>query len=204
MKFSRIATALLLVAALFVLVACRIAPMAPGGAMPMAAPATSAPLPQPEAGKLTVVDVRARPAPLAGGNGAVYMTVLNGLDAPVRLVSAASAAADVVETHETVEDQGVMKMIMRPDGYAIPAGEALELKPGGKHIMLIGLAQPLNPGDSFEVTINFDNGESMTMTVPVVEMTMTMPMGATQGGDMDMAAPMQHGDAGQAMATPTP
>ena len=79
-----------------------------------------------------------------------------------------------------------------------------ELKPGGKHIMLIGLAQPLNPGDSFEVTINFDNGESMTMTVPVVEMTMTMPMGATQGGDMDMAAPMQHGDAGQAMATPTP
>ena len=75
MKFSRIATALLLVAALFVLAACRIAPMAPGGAMPMAA-ATAAPLPQPEAGKLTVVDVRARPAPLAGGNGAVYMTCL--------------------------------------------------------------------------------------------------------------------------------
>ena len=193
MKFSRIATALLLVAALFVLVACRIAPMA--------APATSAPLPQPEAGKLTVVDVRARPAPLAGGNGAVYMTVLNGLDTPVRLVSAASAAADVVETHETMEEQGVMKMVMMPDGFEIPAGAALELKPGGKHIMLIGLAQPLNPGDSFEVTINFDNGESMTMTVPVVEMTMTMPMGNMQGSDMDMSAPMQHSEG---MATPTP
>ena len=193
MKFSRIATALLLVAALFVLVACRIAPMA--------APATSAPLPQPEAGKLTVVDVRARPAPLAGGNGAVYMTVLNGLDTPVRLVSAASAAADVVETHETMEEQGVMKMVMMPDGFEIPIGAALELKPGGKHIMLIGLAQPLNPGDSFEVTINFDNGESMTMTVPVVEMTMTMPMGNMQGSDMDMSAPMQHSEG---MATPTP
>ena len=200
MKFSRIATALLLVAAFFVLAACRIAPMAPGGAMPMAA-ATAAPLPQPEAGKLTVVDVRARPAPLAGGNGAVYMTVLNGLDTPVRLVSAASAAADVVETHETVEEQGVMKMVMLPDGYEIPAGAALELKPGGKHIMLIGLAQPLNPGDSFEVTLNFDNGETMTLTAPVVEMTMSMPMGDMQGSDMDMSAPMQHGEG---MATPTP
>ncbi|MEI2726749.1 MAG: copper chaperone PCu(A)C [Verrucomicrobiota bacterium] len=167
----------------------------------MAAPATSAPLPQPEAGKLTVVDVRARPAPLAGGNGAVYMTVLNGLDTPVRLVSAASAAADVVETHETMEEQGVMKMVMMPDGFEIPAGAALELKPGGKHIMLIGLAQPLNPGDSFEVTINFDNGETMTLTAPVVEMTMAMPMGNMQGSDMDMTAPMQQGEG---MATPAP
>ena len=201
MNFPRIATALLLVASLFVLAACRMAPMAPGGAMPMAADATMAPLPQPEAGKLTVVDVRARPAPLAGGNGAVYMTVLNGLDRTVRLVSAASMAAEVVETHETVEEQGVMKMVMLPDGYEIPAGEALELKPGGKHIMLIGLAQPLNPGDSFEVTLNFDDGEAMTVTAPVVEMTMSMPMGNMQGSDMDMTAPMEQGEG---MATPTP
>jgi len=200
MEITRMATALLLVAAMFVLAACRLGPV---GSMPMASgdSAAMAPAPQPEAGKLTVVDVRARPAPLTGGNGAAYMTVLNGLDAPVRLVSAASAAAEFVETHETVEEQGVMKMIMLPDGYEIPAGAALELRPGGKHIMLIGLAQPLNPGDSFELTLNFDNGESMTLTVPVVEMTMTMPMGAMPGGDMDMSAPMEHGGA---MATPTP
>jgi copper(I)-binding protein len=202
MEITRMATALLLVAAMFVLAACRLGPV---GSMPMApgdaAMTEPAPPPAPEPGKLTVVDVRARPAPLAGGNGAAYMTVLNGLDAPVRLVSAASAAAEFVETHETVEEQGVMKMIMLPDGYEIPAGAALELRPGGKHIMLIGLTQPLNPGDSFELTLSFDNGESMTVTVPVVEMTMTMPMGAMPGGDMDMSAPMEHGGA---MATPTP
>jgi copper(I)-binding protein len=67
--------------------------------------------------------------------------------------------------------------------------------------MLIGLAQPLNPGDSFDVTLNFDNGETMTLTVPVVEMTMAMPMGDMQGGDTDTSAPMQHGEG---MATPTP
>jgi copper(I)-binding protein len=199
MNRLRMATALWLVAALFVLAGCR---MGPVGSMPMAsneAPAVAAP--QPEAGKLTVVDVRARPAPLAGGNGAVYLTVLNGLDVPVRLASATSAVAATVETHETVEEQGVMKMTMLPDGYEIPAGSVLELKPAGKHIMLIGLAQPLNPGDSFDVTLNFDNGETMTLTVPVVEMTMAMPMGDMQGGDTDTSAPMQHGEG---MATPTP
>jgi len=202
MKITRTATALLLVAAMFVLAACR---LAPAGTMPMApgdaAMTEPAPLPEPEPGQLTVVDMRARPAPLEGGNGAAYMTVLNGLDVPVRLVSAASTVAEFVETHETMEEQGVMKMVMLPDGYEIPAGAVLELKPGGKHIMLIGLAQPLNLGDSFELTLSFDNGESMTVTVPVVEMTMTMPMGNMQGGDMDMSAPMEHGGA---MATPTP
>lgn len=200
MKMTRMATALLLVAAMLALAACR---MGPVGSMPMAsgdaAMTEPAPAPQPEPGTLTVIDVRARPAPLAGGNGAAYMTVLNGLDVPVRLASAASAAAEFVETHETMEEQGVMKMVMLPDGYEIPAGAVLELKPGGKHIMLIGLAQPLNLGDSFELTLNFDNGESMTVTVPVVEMT--MPMGAMPAGDMDMSAPMEHGGA---MATPTP
>lgn len=148
---------------------------APMAGMDMNAMATEAPLPEPEAGKLTIVEVRARPAPLAGGTGAVYFTVLNGLDTDVQLVSAASAAANVVETHETVSENGVMKMIPLPDGYTVPAGEALVLKPGGKHIMLINLVEPLEPGDTVDLTVNFDNGESMDLSVPVLDMQMNMP-----------------------------
>ena len=158
----------------------------PQGAMPMAEMAATEAPPQPEPGKLTIVDVRARPAPLAGGTGAVYFTVLNGLDTAVQLVSAESAAAAAVETHETTNENGVMKMSPLPEGYAIPAGEALVLQPGGKHIMLIGLVEPLAPGDSVELTVNFDNGENMALTVPVMDMQMS---------GMDMSGGAMAGDA---------
>ena len=158
------------------------------GAMPMAEMAATDAPPQPEPGKLTIVDVRARPAPLAGGTGAVYFTVLNGLDQAVQLVSASSPAAEVVETHETTNENGVMKMSPLPDGYPIAAGEALLLQPGGKHIMLIGLVEPLEPGDEVELTVNFDNGESMALTVPVMDMQMSgMNMGDMEMGGEAMA-----------------
>src|SRR3954469_7511125 len=89
------------------------------GAQPTAATTAQQPMlvPSPEPGKLTVVDVRARPAPLEGGNGAVYMTVLNGLDTPVRLASVAGSAAAAIELHESMNDNGVMKMEPHPDGF---------------------------------------------------------------------------------------
>jgi copper(I)-binding protein len=181
-------TTLALLAA--VLTGC--APLQQAGSMAgmdMNAMATEAPLPEPEPGKLTIVEVRARPAPLAGGTGAVYFTVLNGLDNDVQLVSAASPAANVVETHETVSENGVMRMVPLPDGYTVPAGEALLLKPGGKHIMLIDIIEPLEPGDTVDLTVNFDNGESIDLSVPVLDMQMTMPA--------NMQMPDMHSDGGE-------
>lgn len=184
------------------LAGCTTMPMQPGDAMPAASDmATEAPLPEPEPGKLTIVDVRARPAPLAGGTGAVYFTVLNGLDADVQLVSAASPAANAVETHETVTEEGVMKMIPQPAGYTVPAGEALLLQPGGKHIMLIDLLAPLAPGDELELTVTFDNGEVIELTVPVLDMQMNMPANMQMP---DQAGDMEGHTMDAAEATPTP
>lgn len=186
------------------LAGCTALPMQPGGAMnDMGAMTTEAPLPEPEPGKLTIVDVRARPAPLAGGTGAVYFTVLNGLDTDVQLVSVSSPAANAVETHETVAENGVMKMVPLPDGYTVPAGEALVLKPGGKHIMLIDVIEPLAPGDELSLTVNFDNGETMELTVPVLDMQMNMPTnmqmpdqaGAMAGHEMPAADATHEHDA---------
>ncbi|MBE2239710.1 MAG: copper chaperone PCu(A)C [Caldilineaceae bacterium] len=193
---------LLLVLLVAGLAGCTVAPMQPADATTAMsemsgadAMATEAPLPEPEPGKLTIVDVRARPAPLVGGTGAVYFTVLNGLDTAVQLVSAASPAANVVETHETIAEDGVMKMIPQLDGYPIPAGEALVLKPGGKHIMLIDVVKALEPGDEVNLTVNFDNGESMELTVPVLDMQMNMPMNMEMP---DAAGAMaEHGDMAQ-------
>jgi len=148
---------------------------------------------KPEPGKITIVDARSRPSPMSAANGATYMVVLNGLDTDVQLVSAESDISEVVETHETVNDEGVMRMIPMPDGYPVPAGGMVELKPGGKHIMLINLVAPLETGQEFDLTVNFDNGESMTITVPVVEMDgMPMDMDMDGEGEMDMDDDGEH------------
>ena len=156
--------------------------------------ATAAPLP--EAGVLAIVDARARPAPLPGGTSAIYFTVLNGLDRPVQLVSAASPAARAVETHETVAEEGVMKMIPLPDGYPVPAGTTLVLQPGGKHIMLVDLVEPLAPGDTIELTVTFDNGQTFELNVPVLDPQLNRPVDAegreALGGPQDQPVTHDH------------
>lgn len=69
-----------------------------------------------------------------------------------RLVSAASPVAGVVEIHEMAMDGDVMRMRAVP-GLDLPAGKMVELKPGGYHVMLLDLKQPLKAGDSVPVTL---------------------------------------------------
>ena len=165
----------------------------PLSGLPVAGPPTAA---APVPGQLAVAGVMARPAPLAGGNGAVYLTVLNGLDQAVQLLSASSPAADVVELHETVEENGVMRMMPRPEGFTVPAGGSVELKPGGKHVMLIGLAQPLNTGDTVDLQLTFDNGATIALAAPVADMSGARPgmtdMGAHDHGDTAGAESHDH------------
>lgn len=146
-----------------------------GGMMPAA--------PQPEPGKVTVVDARARATPPMAESAGAFMTVLNGLDKPIRLVSAEAQVSSVVELHETKEEGGVMKMIPQPDGFEIPAGEALMLMPGGKHVMFIGLLQPLVAGEELTVKLNFEGADPIELQVPIVEMGDMGNMGqGTEGG----------------------
>ena len=80
-------------------------------------------------------------------------------------------------------------MIPLPDGYTVPAGEALVLKPGGKHIMLIDLTRPLVTGDVFSLTLNFEDGSGLTIHVPVAESgaMMPAPMPAPMPGHAELA-----------------
>lgn len=70
-----------------------------------------------------------------------------------RLVSASSPVAGVVEIHEMSMDGGVMKMRALSQGLELPAGKAVELKPGGFHVMLMDLKQQLKDGDAVAVTL---------------------------------------------------
>jgi periplasmic copper chaperone A len=102
----------------------------------------------------------------SAANGAVYMTVTNRGATGDAIVAAASDAARAVELHEVKNDGGVMAMrpVARMD---VPAGGQLQLKPGGYHVMLLGLTRDLNAGDMVKVTVTFEKAGPMTIAVPV-------------------------------------
>ncbi|WP_345794638.1 copper chaperone PCu(A)C [Thauera sp. JM12B12] len=85
-------------------------------------------------------------------------------DADARLVSAASPVAGVVEIHEMVMDKDVMKM-NRVDGLALPAGQAVELKPGGYHVMLMDLKDQVKEGDQVPLTLIVENKDGSRQTI---------------------------------------
>lgn len=99
--------------------------------------------------------------------GVGYMTIENkGKDAD-RLTGATTDAAAKVEVHETKIEGGVMKMRFMPDGLEIKPGATVTLKPGSYHLMLMGLAKPLLPGETVPVTLNFAKGGPVTVGMPV-------------------------------------
>jgi hypothetical protein len=100
------------------------------------------------------------------GTGAVYVTLSNSGAQADALVSASTDAAQTVELHETKQEAGVMKM--RPvKTIPVPAGGKTELKPGGYHIMLMGLKHDLKPGDKVAVTLEFEHGGRVRVEAPV-------------------------------------
>ncbi len=81
-----------------------------------------------------------------------------------KLVSAQSPVAGVVEVHEMSMDGNVMKMRAVPS-VELPAGQAVELKPGGYHVMLMDLKQPLKNGESVPLTLVIEGKDGKRETL---------------------------------------
>ena len=114
--------------------------------------------------QLEVSNAWARATPAKAETGAAYLMIVS--PTPDRLLSASSPVAKKAELH-TMEMAGMI-MKMRPiAGLDIPAGQPVDLKPGGEHIMLIGLQQPLREGQSFTLTLNFEKAGARTVSVAV-------------------------------------
>ena len=82
-----------------------------------------------------------------------FVTLTSTTDAKV--VGAASPAAKTAEIHESMTHGGVNHM-HAVEAVALPAGKAVQLKPGGHHVMLMGLARPLAPGDTVPITFTIE------------------------------------------------
>lgn len=149
--------------------------------LPSAALAQSATASQP----LVISNVWSRPAQRSRV-GVVYLTVA-GSGAADRLLSVSSEVADRVELHQSMSDNGVMRM--RPvQGLAVPANGKVTLSPGGYHLMLIGLHKDLNPGESFPVILTFQNSGNLTATATVRKPASATGSGGDVGHDMSHMA----------------
>lgn len=99
--------------------------------------------------------------------GAVFLTVdNNGLDDDV-LMGGISPLADRVEVHETKRDASGTVTTPLPRGLPVPAGESIELRPGGYHLVLTGLALNLEEGRSIPLTLSFARGGDVVVDVKI-------------------------------------
>lgn len=102
----------------------------------------------------------------ANGNGAGFMSLRNAGAQPDRLLSAASPIARVAELHTHIREGEVMRM--RPvNDIPVPAGQTVELRPGGLHIMLIGLNAPLVQGARVPLTLRFERAGEVQVELAV-------------------------------------
>jgi len=101
--------------------------------------------------------------PVGGG----FVMIKNGGGDDDRLVSASSPAAGAVELHEMAMQGEVMKMRKLNDGIPVPAGETVELKSGGLHLMFMQVKTPFQEGDTVPVTLTFEKAGSIELTLPV-------------------------------------
>ncbi len=99
----------------------------------------------------------ARAVPPMARNSGAFMVLRNPGEQPVRVIGARSDVSEVTELHTHIHDRGVMRM-RRVDFIEVPARGQVELKPGGYHVMLIGLKRPLQAGDPVHLVLTLDNG----------------------------------------------
>lgn len=97
---------------------------------------------------------------------AAYMRIVNNGSEPDHLVAASSPAAGKVELHDNIRDGDVMKM-REVKTIEIKPGDKVELKPAGLHMMVLDLKQPLKPGQSLPMTLQFEKAGKIQVDVPV-------------------------------------
>ena len=114
--------------------------------------------------QLEVSNAWARATPGKAENGAAYLTIQS--PTPDRLLSVSTPAAKKAELHTMSMEGMVMKMRPLAD-LDIPAGQPVTLKPGGQHVMLLGLDAPLREGQSCPLTLTFEKAGTRTVTVAI-------------------------------------
>ena len=117
---------------------------------------------------VVVEDAWARASIGTSRPGAAYMTLRNTGNDPVTLVGLATPLAMMPDIHETTTDSNGVSSMGPVGEITIPAGESVSLEPGGMHAMLMRLQTKMIEGETFQLTLNFADGGTLTVDVPIL------------------------------------
>ncbi|MFC6746729.1 copper chaperone PCu(A)C [Methylobacterium persicinum] len=128
--------------------------------------------------------------PQRGEGGGGYLSVTNTGAEPDTLTGGTFDEAGSVEIHSMSMEGGVMKMAPVENGLVVKPGETVTLKPGGLHLMFLGLKDPLKKGQTVKGTLTFAKAGSVPVTFTVESLAAKAP---GQGGmEMEHGASHQH------------
>jgi periplasmic copper chaperone A len=127
------------------------------------------------AGGLQIVGPWARATPKGSTVSAGYLTITNKGQETDRLIGGSLLSASRFEVHTTVTENGVARM-RQVTSLEIKPGETVELKPGGMHVMFMGLKQPMTSGQTIQGTLVFEKAGTVAIEFAV------QPPGAPAGG----------------------
>ena len=133
-------------------------------------------------GSIRITGPWARATAAGATVGGAFLTIANTGSSADRLTAASTPAAATTELHQTVNDNGVVKMTPIP-ALDLPPGQKVSLAPGGYHLMLMGLKGQLKEGDSFPLTLTFEKAGKVDVTVKVEK---AGAMGSDDMGGMNM------------------
>lgn len=120
-------------------------------------------------GNITISSNWIRATPPAARVGGGFFVVTNSGDTDDTLIGVEFSGAKKSEIHQMKVNDGIMTMRPLAEGIVVPAGGKIELKPGGYHLMLMGISEQLTDGQIFPVTLTFANAGKVTLDFPVLE-----------------------------------
>lgn len=118
------------------------------------------------ADSVSVMNPYVRAVPAGQPNSAAFMMLKNTSNQDRAIVNARSSASKVVELHTHKKEGGMMRM-RQIEKIVVKANSKTVLKPGGLHIMFIGLKQSFKAGNKVDLELEFDNGEKIMLTAPI-------------------------------------
>ena len=136
-----------------------------------------------KAGDLQITSMWTRATPGSAKVAGGYFTVTNTGAASDRLVSATSPASGKVEVHEMSMANGVMTMRPLEAGLVVEAGKSVTLAPGGFHMMLTDLKEPLKEGGLLPITLQFEKAGKVEVTLHIRGVGAQGPGGAEKAGE---------------------
>ncbi|GAB3243556.1 copper chaperone PCu(A)C [Kineosporia babensis] len=123
------------------------------------------------ADRLNIADQWVKTADAKAGMTAIFGTITNTGDQDVVVESAKTSASDTTELHEMVMKGNEMIMQEKEGGFTVPAGGEHELAPGGDHLMVLNMTEPIEAGDEVTVRLTLGDGSTQEFTALAKETT---------------------------------